>query len=211
MQSAMMRRSDSVSKRWSAQLPQGLSRSNSIISNRNSVAAPSLTGSISDLAPATSASQLNRETSQLPTQRPRSSHGETTVHPSESIDRPKTPTGYTSTFRSEGSPSRSVRYGHSRTASTATVDSQSGETSSPFTSRTMDPRRWSPNKASWLESALNRPIPESPRQAPPQQPAWARERQSRGSVDMGRVRKLQGSHPRWFDANAPTRRPFQEA
>ncbi|KAJ5331727.1 hypothetical protein N7476_001510 [Penicillium atrosanguineum] len=195
VQSAMMRRSDSVSKRWSAQLPQGLSRSNSIISNRNSVAAPSLTGSISDLAPVTSASQLNRETSQLPTQRPGSSHSEATVHPSESIDRPKTPTGNASTLRSEGSPSRPVRYGHSRTASTATVDSQSGETSSPFTSRTMDPRRWSPNKASWLESALNRPNPESPRQATPQQPAWARDRQSRGSVDLGRVRNFKEVTP----------------
>ncbi|KAJ5676739.1 uncharacterized protein N7477_002372 [Penicillium maclennaniae] len=195
VQSAMMRRSDSVSKRWSAQLPQGLSRSNSIISHRNSVAAPSLTGSIGDLAPTTSALQLNRDTSQLPTQRPGSSYGETTVHPSESIDRPMTPTGNTSTFRSEGSPSRSVRYGHSRTASTATVDSQSGETSSPFTSRTMDPRRWSPNKASWLESALNRPNPETPRQATPQQPAWVRERQSRGSVDMGRVRNFKEVTP----------------
>jgi len=199
VQSAMMRRSDSVSKRWSAQIPQGLSRSNSIVSNRNSVAAPSLTGSVGDLAPTTSASESNRAISPLPTQRPSSSHSEVTAHLSDSSDRPKTPTGNTNNLRSETSPSRSARYGHARTASSATADSQAGDVPpSPFTSRTMDPRRWSPNKASWLESALNRPTWESPRNqktGPPQQPAWARERQSRGSVDMGRVRNFKEVTP----------------
>lgn len=187
VQSAMMRRSDSVSKRWSAQVPQGLSRSNSIVSNRNSVAAPSLTGSVSDMTHM-AGPKFNRESSE-PAQRPGSSHSEATVHRSEATERPTTPSfAKNGTLRSEGSPSRAPLHSHTRSTSTATVDSANGDgPSSPFTSRTMDPKRWSPTKASWLESALNRPdSARTPRQ-PPSQPSWARERQSRGSVDMGRA------------------------
>lgn len=55
----------------------------------------------------------------------------------------------------------------------------------PVSSRTMDSKRWSPTKASWLESALNRP--DSPRHTkqPSQSSPWSRERQPRGSVDLG--------------------------
>jgi len=48
------------------------------------------------------------------------------------------------------------------------------ETPPTSPSKTMDPRRWSPNKNSWLEAALNKP--ESPKTKPapatPSQPAW---------------------------------------
>ncbi|KAJ5673397.1 hypothetical protein N7507_002524 [Penicillium longicatenatum] len=188
VQSAMMRRSDSVSKRWSAQLPQGLSRSNSIVSNRNSVAAPSLTGSFSDMTP-TTASRINRETGPVPTERPSSSHTEASVQPFETTDRPTTPSfsGNHETMRSEGSPSRPALYGHARSTSSVTADSFGGDgPSSPFTSRTMDPRRWSPTKSTWLESALNRPDSRQSKPPPPQ-PSWQQARQSRGSVDMGRA------------------------
>ncbi|KAJ5725305.1 uncharacterized protein N7483_006662 [Penicillium malachiteum] len=169
VQSAMMRRSDSVSKRWSAQIPQGrLSRSNSIVSNRNSVAAPSFTASF---------------------KRPSSSYSDASVQPSEITERPTTPSfSGNDTMRSEGSPTRPSAYGHSRSASSVTVDSMGGDgPGSPFTSRTMDPRRWSPTKATWLESALNRPESRQQKPPPPQPPAWAQARQSRGSVDMGRA------------------------
>ncbi|OQE23660.1 hypothetical protein PENSTE_c008G00068 [Penicillium steckii] len=217
VQSAMMRRSDSVSKRWSAQLPQGLSRSNSIVSNRNSVAAPSFTASVSDMTPTTN-SRVSRESSPVPNPRPGSSHSEATVvRPAESNERPTTPSNpvpneaqrldgspnrplyrharssssvTNENQRLDGSPSRPL-YGHARSASSMTNDSQNPDSSSsPFTSRTMDPKRWSPQKASWLESALNRP-PESPRhQRQPSQPSWQRERQSRGSVDLGRFKEV---------------------
>ncbi|KAJ5288204.1 hypothetical protein N7478_003890 [Penicillium angulare] len=189
VQSAMMRRSDSVSKRWSAQIPQGLSRSNSIVSNRNSVAAPSLTASVSDMTPTTS-SRANRDISPMPTERPGSSYSEASVQPSETTERPKTPsfTGNNDGMRSEGSPTRPSWYGHTRSTSSITAESPAGDApSSPFTSRTMDPKRWSPTKASWLESALNRPDTRQQKPPPPQQPSWAQARQSRGSVDMGRV------------------------
>jgi hypothetical protein len=180
VQSAMMRRSDSVSKRWSAQVPQGLGRSNSIVSNRSSVAGPSL----SEVTP--TLSKYGREPSTL-LQRPGSSHSDA---PTEFTERPTTPSAPAITDRDsarlEGSPGKSFRPGHSRSASSVTADGTDGQTS-PFVSKTMDPRRWSPSKASWLESALNRP--EAPRQTsrPPSQPNWARDRQSRGSIDMGRV------------------------
>ncbi|KAJ5919467.1 hypothetical protein N7454_009302 [Penicillium verhagenii] len=188
VQSAMMRRSDSVSKRWSAQLPQGLSRSNSIVSNRNSVAAPSLTASFSDMTPTTS--RTNRETAPTPTERPGSSHSEASVQPSETTERPTTPSfsGKYDAMRSEGSPSRPPLYGHARSTSSVTADSFGGDSpSSPFTSRTMDPRRWSPTKSTWLESALNRPESRQSKPPPPQ-PSWQQQaRQSRGSVDFGRA------------------------
>ncbi|KAJ6031904.1 hypothetical protein N7540_002636, partial [Penicillium herquei] len=189
VQSAMMRRSDSVSKRWSAQVPQGrVSRSNSTVSNRNSIAAPSFAASFSDMT-TTTGSRLQNDTSPLPTERPSSSYSDaSSVQPSEITERPTTPSfSGNDTMRSEGSPTRPSTYGHSRSASSVTIDSMGGDgPGSPFTSRTMDPRRWSPTKATWLESALNRP--ESRQQKPPPpQPSWAQARQSRGSVDMGRA------------------------
>ncbi|KAJ5970367.1 Small GTPase superfamily ARF/SAR type [Penicillium vulpinum] len=181
VQSAMMRRSDSVSKRWSAQVPQGLGRSNSIVSNRSSVAGPSLTEAPPTLG------QIGREPSTL-LQRPGSSHSEATT---ETTERPTTPAGRDSV--NFESPGKSFRPGHSRSASSATADGSDAQ--SPFVSKTMDPRRWSPSKASWLESALNRP--ELPRQTtrPPPQPNWVKERQSRGSVDLGRANNFKEVTP----------------
>ncbi|KAJ5488248.1 hypothetical protein N7453_011702 [Penicillium expansum] len=171
VQSAMMRRSDSVSKRWSAQTPQGLGRSNSIVSNRSSVAGPSL----SEMTPPT-LGRIGREPSTL-LQRPGSSHSEATT---ETTERPTTPADRDSV--NFESPGKSFRPNHSRSASSATADGSDAQ--SPFVSKTMDPRRWSPNKASWLESALNRP--ELPRQTtrPPSQPNWAKDRQSRVSIGI---------------------------
>ncbi|CRL24780.1 Gelsolin [Penicillium camemberti] len=182
VQSAMMRRSDSVSKRWSAQIPQGLGRSNSIVSNRSSVAGPSL----SEMTPPP-LGRIGREPSTL-LQRPGSSHSEA---PTETTDRPTTPADRDSV--NFESPGKSFRPGHSRSASSATAEG--GDAQSPFVSKTMDPRRWSPSKASWLESALNRP--ELPRQTtrPPSQPNWAKDRQSRGSVDLGRVNNFKEVTP----------------
>ncbi|KAJ5953962.1 hypothetical protein N7501_008241 [Penicillium viridicatum] len=182
VQSAMMRRSDSVSKRWSAQIPQGLGRSNSVVSNRSSVAGPNL----SEMTPPP-LGRIGREPSTL-LQRPGSSHSEA---PTETTERPTTPADRDSVnFESPGKP---FRPGHSRSASSATTEG--GDAQSPFTSKTMDPRRWSPNKASWLESALNRP--ELPRQTarPPSQPNWAKDRQSRGSVDLGRAHNFKEVTP----------------
>jgi hypothetical protein len=54
----------------------------------------------------------------------------------------------------------------------------------------MDPRRWSPTKSSWLESALNKPESPKPKAVPPpQQPAWKAEINKvkpKGSADLTR-------------------------
>lgn len=190
VQSAMMRRSDSVSKRWSAQVPQGLSRSNSIISNRSSVTGPSL----GEMGPPP-LSRPRGDSSTLPP-RPDSSHSDAHTETTERPTTPSTPAiGDRESIRAEGSPSRVFRPSHSRSASSVTADGSDAQ-SSPFVSKTMDPRRWSPSKATWLESALNRPeLPRQPARPPSQQPNWARDRQSRGSVDMGRVNSFKEVTP----------------
>ncbi|KAL5042843.1 hypothetical protein BDW71DRAFT_216702 [Aspergillus fruticulosus] len=180
VQSAMLRRSDSVSKRWSAQLPSGLTRNSSFASNRNSFAAPSNT----DL---TATPKLNREGSYISSPRPSSSHSEATIiRQAKAEERPATPPA---SGRSE-SFSRPPLALHARSSSTISVGSQGESSSRPTTpvSRTMDPRRWSPTKSTWLESALN--ISESPKhkRQPSQQSisSWNKDRQSRTSVDLGR-------------------------
>ncbi|KAL4956783.1 hypothetical protein BDW69DRAFT_157786 [Aspergillus filifer] len=178
VQSAMLRRSDSVSKRWSAQLPSGLSRSNSITSTRNSFAAPSTTDT-------SSTPRLNRESSYFSPHRPTSSHSEaTTVGQTKEEERPATPSG-SNRSESIGRPPLAM---HARSSSTVSVDTSGESTSRPTTpnSRTMDPRRWSPTKSTWLESALN--LSESPRhkRQTSQQGSWSKDRPTRGSVDLGR-------------------------
>ncbi|KAF5861911.1 hypothetical protein ETB97_012383 [Aspergillus alliaceus] len=180
VQSAMMKRSDSVSKRWSAQLPSGLSRGHSLADNRNSFAAPSN----NDLL---SSPRLTRDSSALPTYRPSSSHSEATI--GKDNERPATPVSNgSSSVRPDGSPARPQIALHTRSASTLeNSDAASLQPTSPVVSRTMDPKRWSPTKSTWLESALNRPDSPKHKKQPSQSTTWSRERQSRGgSIDMGR-------------------------
>ncbi|EWY97803.1 hypothetical protein FOYG_02563 [Fusarium oxysporum NRRL 32931] len=134
VQSAMMKRSDSV-KRWSVTSPPGLNRANSIQSNQG--------GGLS--ANARPQSKGRPESTTPNSSRPTSRHGE-----SDNDVTPKAPTIETAM---EGAPIPT----------------------SP--SKTMDPRRWSPTKSSWLESALNKP-PESPKthhKSSSSQPAWMAE------------------------------------
>ncbi|GAD94347.1 gelsolin repeat protein, putative [Paecilomyces variotii No. 5] len=186
VQSAMMKRSDSVTKRWSAQASPGLNRGNSTISTRSSVLGDS---SLSVTEP-----KFARENSPLSTSRPGSSHSEATVvHHMKGTDRPGTSDGTDSKGElttNEGFVKPSFP-AHSRSSSKVEgLPPLSPRSPSP--SKTMDPKRWSPTKASWLESALNRP--ESPKQSrgstTAQPPAWLKElnqnRRSRGSVDLGR-------------------------
>lgn len=186
VQSAMLRRSDSVSKRWSAQVPSGLDRKNSVTSNRNSIAVPSQ-GDASSV----SSNKLDSNGSLLSSHRPGSSHSEATVvhDNAEENERPATPPmpGNINTkleeTDSKASPNTST---HSRSASTLNKDNQSTEHSaaSPVVSRTMDPKRWSPTKATWLESALNRPDAPRHRKQPSQPSTWSKDRPPRGSVDL---------------------------
>ncbi len=203
VQSAMLKRSDSVNKRWSAQAGPGLSRGNSTASNfsgrggsGNTMAG--LAGSMSPPKEAW-ASSSSREASPLSTSRPGSSYSNTTLIQ-----------GAQDNARSEASESFRERFGslsddvfakpaiphHVRSRSVAPTGQNDGDVAqqvaTPPTSpsKTMDPRRWSPTKASWLESAINKPDSPKPKAAPPQQPSWMVEinkvKQQRGSVDLGK-------------------------
>ncbi|KJZ72965.1 hypothetical protein HIM_07728 [Hirsutella minnesotensis 3608] len=146
VQSAMMKRSDSV-KRWSVTSPPGLSRADSVAASRSSHERGS---SQSRSRP----QSLIRSGSPRPgSSRPTSKHGETEE-------------------TQETAPDTAPAGEHAD--SDAAVKDKEEDTGRPVSpSKTMDPRRWSPTKSSWLENALKKP--ESPK-APPKpaqsQPAW---------------------------------------
>ncbi|KAL2074751.1 hypothetical protein VTL71DRAFT_8530 [Oculimacula yallundae] len=187
VQSAMMKRSDSVNKRWSVQSPPGLSRGNSLASNRNSVAEPR------EFKP----SNLSREPSPRPNSRPSSSHSNATLVQ----ERPGTANSMKSTMTTsttnDGFVKPAIPASRTQTPlgvrTTQPDDSEAPtrrETTPPTSpSKTMDSRRWSPTKSSWLESALNKPDSPKPKAAPPpQQPAWMAEinkAKQKTSVDLG--------------------------
>lgn len=158
VQSAMMKRSDSV-KRWSVASPPGLARADSIASNRNS--------------------RIERAGMSSPQATPRS-------RPVSVIgDRSTTPTRRRPEFEDSGGVEPKVggqavadpTLDTTSNVSAATPPAQEGEkdTTPPVSpSKTMDPRRWSPTKSSWLETALNKPENPKPKPTPAQsnQPAW---------------------------------------
>ncbi|KAL1598775.1 hypothetical protein SLS60_007917 [Paraconiothyrium brasiliense] len=174
VQSAIMKRSDSVSKRWSAQAPPTLSRQNSSFSNRGSTYG---TLPRSDTRPTT----LSRDNSIEPSSRPSSSAGVGGIikDATDSAQKPE--------FAKPALPR------HSRSKSVASTFSE-GQAPQDETSPPSPSKRWSPTKSSWLESALNKPESPKPQQPPPQQPAWMSEinriKQQRGSVDLGKVSPL---------------------
>ncbi|KAK2747695.1 hypothetical protein FQN55_004865 [Onygenales sp. PD_40] len=177
VQSAMMRRSDSVSKRWSAQS-----------TGRGSISKPAIQ------TPTTLSREASDETPQLPNSRPSSSHSEATVvrhatagkgefvEPSKPPSRGGLPNDG---FVKPSLPSRPLSRSDSISAS---GDKSSDLPTSP--SKTMEPRRWSPTKSTWLESALNKPDSPKPKAHAPQEPEWKREihrlKQNKASVDLGR-------------------------
>lgn len=179
VQSAMMKRSDSVNKRWSVQANAGLKRGDSVATTRP----PHLSGT-SEFSPGHSRNS-SKDTrgirdgysSPLSASRPVSSHGAEPVPIARG--RPF------SQAHDEPAPSPQAQTDvehHDRAERTESLDKeQIMRTTTPpleesplarSPSKTMDPRRWSPTKASWLESALNKP--DSPRFTPAkvQTPAW---------------------------------------
>lgn len=156
VQSAMMKRSDSVNKRWSVKSPEGLQRVDTVASNRSSYIGPrDTTGtqsrpfSVRDDGAAESIS------------RPTSSQGKPEPQAEESISRKI---------------SDSLR--NSAPTPQEQEPSDDDKTTPPTSpSKTMDSRRWSPTKASWLESALNKPESPKPKPTPPSsnQPTWLAE------------------------------------
>ncbi|KIW63948.1 hypothetical protein PV04_08910 [Phialophora macrospora] len=173
VESAMMKRSDSVSKRWSVQANAGLKRGDSIASAR-----PAHLANVSGYTPGHSRGSSrdvrgsrDGNSSPLSNSRPVSSHGEPVpITKGRLIPRPEDDSTVSSDTmpKQDAQPSKAVEV-PTQTRPVTPPPSESVLSRSP--SKTMDPRRWSPTKASWLESALNKP-PESPRAAKPEMPAW---------------------------------------
>lgn len=184
VQSAMMRRSDSVSKRWSVQSNSGLKRGDSIASNRSSFQPPTST-----IPPLGHARTLSRE--------PRA-----TLEDNSSPQDSSQP-GLSQTGQDEKpsmlQKSRSEPHGMLAPQSTrASREVQSSHTEglhdepvlSRSPSKTLDPRRWSPTKSTWLESALSKP--ESPRFSPTKEdpPPWKLDMQrSKSNKDLAEAAK----------------------
>ena len=184
VQSAMMKRSDSVSKRWSAQAGPGLSRGNSVASNTSGYGTSRYPrGGITPLTESRPNS-ISRENSPAINSRPGSSHSNTTVTQSlAENERPGTSTSLASN-KSESTFSEKL----AKPARESKSPPPAAETAmSPPASPS---KRWSPSKASWLENAINKPDSPKVKMPAPQQPAWmadiARAKQQRGSVDLSR-------------------------
>lgn len=200
VQSAMLKRSDSVNKRWSAQAGPGLSRGNSTASNLSAYGGPRYP--LASITPLTESrpNSVSREGSPTSHSRPSSSHSKApALQRLSENDRPGTFTAQASSVSQppiEERPSfRSTRESKSPTPPEEIV--------SPPPSPS---KRWSPTKSSWLENAINKP--DSPRIKLPaaQQPAWMAEinraKQVRGSIDAGK-----GSYSKDVAASRLIRRP----
>lgn len=189
VQSAMMKRSDSVNKRWSVQSPGGLTRGNSTVSNRSSQDLSSRTPLGNILNSPTREqrpSSLSRENTPLSTSRPSSSHSNATIGlDSVRQGRSGAQWGSESEVTLDGD---FVKPGIPASQLQAPSDSLSGKqidrpenpllsgSPPPSPPKPTDTRRWSPTKSSWLESALNKPDSPKPKPAPPpQQPSWMSE------------------------------------
>ena len=188
VQSAMMKRSDSVNKRWSAQAPPGLSRGNSVASNTGGYGTTRYPkGAITPLSESRPSS-VSCENSPSLSSRLLSSHSTMTVTQNQTQnDRPWTSDSASSDV-SDAAPTE-------RFATSAVPDSQSP----PLTDKAMNPpaspsKRWSPSKASWLENAINKPESSKMKYPAPQQPAWMIDlhnaKQRRGSVDLSKESKF---------------------
>lgn len=164
VQSAMLKRSDSMSKRWSVQASPGLSRQNSTASARNGLA-----GSMSMPRLDSKPGSLSRENSLKLSSRLNSSHSNATVTP-DAGGKPE--------WTAEGEHVKPASSHHGRAKSVTALytssiaeDHESTDTSPPPSPS----KRWSPTKSSWLESALQKPESPKLRVQAITQPSWMAE------------------------------------
>ena len=194
VQSAMLKRSDSVNKRWSAQPGAGLSRGNSIASNRSGYDGSRPTAE--NLAPyrERKPGDISSDNSPAANSRPGSSHSNITA-PQTQTEGKRSGASLSSTSNKTEIPSDNgfikPALPHQRSITPVTEgarnhqDIASLEKSPPASPS----KRWSPTKASWLENAINKPDSPRTKAPPPQQPSWMAEinraKQQRGSIDLG--------------------------
>jgi hypothetical protein len=166
-----MRRSDSVSKRWSVQAGTGLKRGDSVASNRPTFNPPTPTVPSLGHARTLSREPRSRDATASPhNSRPNSSHL-ANEQASAALQ-----------LSEAGQPDSITQVATAKGRSNSPEEPETLLARSP--SKTMDPRRWSPTKASWLESALSKP--DSPRFSPTKEepPPWKLQR-SKSQKDLG--------------------------
>lgn len=199
VQSAMLKRSDSVSKRWTVNTG-GQSRPISIASVR--VARP---GSVDDsqapahhnnspktlTSPYSRESTPGRENTIRPSSRPSPSTSQVRPTTPKAVmpSRDRTPVGRLSESPSMKSTPTDNRASHS---SKTSIDRPERGRSTDMTSPPISPsKRWSPTKSSWLERAINKEQPPPKPREFNNQPSWMsdlnKNRQSRMSKDMTNV------------------------
>ncbi|KAI1098076.1 hypothetical protein F4804DRAFT_325775 [Jackrogersella minutella] len=158
VQSAMMKRSDSI-KRWSVQSPTSPTRVEPVVPTRTGHDPSNRPiGSRSRSRPASLIRDPSMENSPRHAPNPERERQGDDVIGSEKLD---------DSLKLETKPSPEFQ------------EQELGRATTPVSpSKTMDPRRWSPTKSSWLESALNKPESPKPKHAPSSsQPAWMAELQ----------------------------------
>ena len=183
VQSAMLKRNESVNKRWSAQTYTGLSRQNSFMGNSN-------TQKSNEGSPLVSRSNSIEQTSAALDRKDSLSRLTSTIN-----DFPKSADPRDDVFVKPSIPSHSRSKSVLSNASSATAADKDevGSTSRPSSPS----KRWSPVKASWLENALKKPSdsPKPMASLPSQQPSWMAEisktKSQRSSVDMGSATRHQ--------------------
>ncbi|KAJ1303637.1 hypothetical protein OPQ81_008065 [Rhizoctonia solani] len=175
----MMKRTDSV-KRWSVTTP-GLNRhptgDRSSYDNKSGATSP---GRETTSRPVSRSKESTSRPTSRPASRPTSSHAK---------DAPSFFPATDTTAPSKESVAASPK------PELAVPEPEPEQTIPTSPSRTMDPRRWSPTKSSWLDAALKQP--ESPKPKPAamsNQPAWMVElnkakaaKAKNGSVDLDRA------------------------
>ena len=188
VQSAMLKRSDSVNKRWSAQSGPGLNRGNSIASNRGGyegIRYPM--GGITPLKESRPSS-ISREDSTETPSRPSSSHSDATLVQGPVEDER---TSNSTIWPSTKSDLSQDEVSKSAPIDTKLVPASKQDDNEPMMSPPPSPsKKWSPTKASWLENAINKPDSPKVKSPAPQQPAWMAEinraKQQRGSSDLSK-------------------------
>lgn len=175
VQSAMLKRSDSVSKRWSAQAGSSLSRENSIASNRSGYESSRPAGGIVNPSRDSRPGSLARDELSVFSSQKETSRDDTTstqagmesgrVDNLLSTAGSKTDLDEHEFFKPEQPPSKpfvSVANKHEGT------DKQISDNNPPVSPS----KRWSPTKASWLENAIMKPDSPKPKAPAPTQPSW---------------------------------------
>jgi hypothetical protein len=189
VQSAMMKRTDSV-KRWSVNAPPSLARADSVASSRPN---PDKVGTNSQPNSRSRPASMIRDGSMTPTSRPTSRHEG--LHGEEKMSAGSSTSASASQDVADPTP-ETKPHSNATTTTSHPRDIEENTTPPSSPSKTMDTRRWSPTKSSWLDAALKKeesPKPKPP--APSSQPAWM--------VELNKAKALKATNPDAGETSKP--------